>query len=539
MPQLELTVMRPGSTAVKVDLIETVITMGRSSDCVVPIEDQFLSRRHAEIVADPEGWVLRDAGSANGTFLNGARVTSTVKISSGDRIHFGNTEVLVGAVREKEPVARDEAAPLTQFFLAEKDVVDSVERDRIIHRLALELIADRSMSELFEFILDRVVDLMQPSRAALALLNDDGSARIVNIRRTVRDDAELTISRTLLREVVRDRKVLAFTDMGSDDILANAKSIVAQSIYSALCAPLIAGNSVLGVLYVDYQMSRRVITEDDAQLAAQIARVAAMKLESTRLRDAALEKGLLDETIRVAQTIQMRMLPQNVPQLTSASTFDIAAALRAAKQVGGDFYDFHVTDGKLYFSIGDVSGKGIPAALMMAVTRALFRSFTLAGKGPADVLAAVNRQLCEETEDEMFVTAFCGVLDLRSGAIRYANAGHNPPITITADVHVQQLPARPGLVLGYIPSFQFVEETATLRPGDVIYLYTDGITEAANESDELFSVERLEAILLRSATLDAKGIADATLADVATFVGNAPQSDDLTLLCIRYIRALD
>src|SRR6185369_4817672 len=130
-----------------------------------------------------------------------------------------------------------------------------------------------------------------------------------------------------------------------------AKSIAIQSIYSALCAPLIAGDTVLGVLYIDYQLSGRAISEDDAQLAAQIARVAAIKLESTRLREAALERGRLDETLKLARAIQMRMLPQ-VTAPVAGSAFDIAAAIRPAKEVGGDFYDFHSTaDGKLYFCI--------------------------------------------------------------------------------------------------------------------------------------------------------------------------------------------
>jgi serine phosphatase RsbU (regulator of sigma subunit) len=539
VPALELTLMEPGVAPVKLQMNCDVITMGRATDCAIPLKDRFLSRRHAEILSQNGGWILRDNGSANGTFVNGARVEAPVKLGPGDPIELGHSKQVVGGGPSREAALRqtDGAVPLTQFILTEGQVKESAERSRIIHGLALELIADRPMAELFDFILDRVVDLMKPSRAALALLDgDDHSPQIVKMRQTDGGSRELNISRTLIREVVRDRKVLAFTDVGSSGALAAAQSIIGQSIYSALCAPLVCGDSVLGVLYVDYQVSRRVISEDDAQLAAQIARVAAIKLESTRLRESALEKGRLDETLKLAQAIQMRMLPQEPPEPPPDATYDIAAQIRPARQVGGDFYDFYIADDKLYFSIGDVSGKGIPAALMMAVSRALFRSFILAGREPASMMSAVNRQLCDETDEAMFVTAFCGVIELSTGLVRYCNAGHNPPLIIGADGIVRTLTSRPGLVLGYLPQFPFVEESTVLAPGDVLYLYTDGISEATNSRDEMFSVERLEKVLATNASVDVRKLLNATLEAVQKFVGEAPQSDDLTLLCIRYLR---
>lgn len=531
MPRLELTLLTPHSSPTTVELDRDVITMGRATDCSIPIADRFLSRRHAEMTSEDGGWVLRDNGSANGTFVNGTRVTEPVKVGPGDRIRLGDAELIIGGAA---PQPRAESLH-TQFFLAENEVKESEERSRIIHRLALELIADRPMAELFDFILDRVVEVMHPSRAALALLKgEDDTVEIVKMRR-IADEQELAISRTIVHEVVRDRKVLAFNDIGSNQAFAEAMSIVGQSIHSALCAPLIAGDAVLGVLYIDYQLSHREITPDDAQLAAQIARVAAIKLESTRLREAALEKGKLEEALKLARAIQMRMLPQELPALTAHSTFDIAAQIRPAKQVGGDFYDFYETpDGKLYFSIGDVSGKGVPAALMMAVSRALFRSLILAGGEPAAVVSAVNRQLCDETDEAMFVTAFFGVLDLRTGEIRYTNAGHNPPLIVGAG-GVRTLPTRPGLVLGYLPEFSYTEESATLSPNEVLFLYTDGISEATNASDEMFSIERLEKVLAGSAGADVRQLIGATLGAVEAFAGGAPQSDDLTLLCIRYL----
>lgn len=568
MPQIALTVFAAGSAPVTVALDTDVVTMGRAIDCTVPIDDSFLSRHHAELRRDGERWVLHDRGSSNGTFLGDTRVDAPVVVGPGSEIRIGRSRVVIGSavanddfnltsttiagnsvaidpetVAVTEPhrivasvsAAEGETGLVPGLELSETEVDRAA--DRVRFSLAMELIEDRPMSELFRVIVEQVMLLMQPSRVALALLAPNGrDFEIVQYAGSASD--ELVISRTLLQEVVSDRKVLSYTDIGANDTLANAASIIAQSIYSALCAPLIVGDSVLGVLYVDYRITSRPITSEDALLAAQIARVAAIKLESTRLRVAALEKERLDETLRLAQAIQMRMLPQEMPELTPASTHDIAAAIRPAKTVGGDFYDFHLTqDHRLYFCIGDVSGKGVPAALMMAVSRALFRSLILRGESPAEIMSAINRQLCDETDAAMFVTAYCGVLDLRTGELRFSNAGHNPPMLVSARGEVTEIPARPGLVLGYLPPFKYVEETAMLNRGDMLFLYTDGISEATNLSDELFSVDRLKAVLADSASLDAGAVAAATLAAVERFVGDAPQSDDLTLLCFRYLRS--
>jgi len=186
---------------------------------------------------------------------------------------------------------------------------------------------------------------------------------------------------------------------------------------------------------------------------------------------------------------------------------------------------------------GGGGGRGVPGAGWRGATRDCVRWLILRGETPGQIMGAINRQLCDETDAAMFVTAFCGVLDLGSGEIRYSNAGHNPPLVIGAGGEVHDLPTHPGLVLGFMPAYKYVEESTTLAPNDVLFLYTDGISEATNLSDELFSIDRLTAVLGENAKSAAGEIAGATLAAVESFVGEAPQSDDLTLLCFRYIKA--
>ena len=534
MPSIELTLYQPNAAPRTLRFDADTITLGRTSACMVAIEDRHLSRKHAEIQFDGGAWVLRDQESVNGTFLNGARVRSVAPLKDGDRIRLGAAELVVG---------KDPARPLSSGSMRAVPAVSLFEpagrgpaRDTIVQELAMELLEDRPMSELFDIIVDAVIAVLRPSRVALGLMSDDGTEtlRVVKLRRSdLYDSTELAISRTLLHEVVAKRNIVAFTDTEQDEFLAEAKSIVGQDIRSAVCAPLLGAGSVLGVLYVDYRRSQAV-SEGDVKLVAQIARIAAIKLESTQLREAALERERLEGSLRLARDIQMRMIPQEIPSLVPGATFDVGAAIRPARHVGGDFYDFHRAGKLLYFCIADVSGKGVPAALIMAVTRTLFRSMILTGATPHEIVSAVNRELCSEADPSMFVTAFCGVLDLGDGQLRFVNAGHNRPYIIDVDGHVRPLPARPGLALGCVPSFTYVEEQSSLSLGDMIYLYTDGITEATNSHDEMFSEDRLEEVLRDHADREAREVAQSSVSAVEAFAGAAPQSDDLAVLCIRY-----
>ena len=545
MPAIELTLYEPNSAPRKLSLDTEKITMGRTTASTVVISDRYLSRQHAEILFERGGWVLRDHGSVNGTFVNGTRVKNTVRITNGDRIQLGSAEVVVG------DVAGTAESPLVigndpSIALLSMDAMSIVEasaprgaggRATLVQRLAMELLEDRPMAELFEVIAERIMEVLRPSRVALALLRSDGKdgLDVVKLRTSESSDSqELTISRTLLREVVDKGNVISFMDDATDDRLAQAVSMMEQQIRSAVCAPLLGAGGVLGVLYIDYRQTLRPIAEEDVKLVAQIARIAAIKLESTQLREAALEKERLEGSLRLARDIQMRMIPRDIPPLIPGAPFDIGADIRPARHVGGDFYDFHRDGSNLYFCIADVSGKGVPAALMMAVTRTLFRSMILTGATPQEIVSAVNRQLCSEADPSMFVTAFCAVLDLRDGQLRFVNAGHNPPFLVKADGGVHPLAVRPGLALGYLPSYSYVEQVAGLAPGEMIYLYTDGITEATNPRDEMFTEERLAKLLRTQADHPAGTVAEATVAAVEEFAAGAPQFDDLTVLCIRY-----
>lgn len=242
-------------------------------------------------------------------------------------------------------------------------------------------------------------------------------------------------------------------------------------------------------------------------------------------------KERMEGELHVASKIQMAMVPDPLKSFTDRHDLDMAGSIIPAKEVGGDLFDFFIRNEKLYFCIGDVSGKGVPASLVMAVTRTAFRTVSAREDSPSLIVSSINDGMVEMNEDDLFVTFFCGVLSLDTGHLCYCNAGHNPPRALTD--HIFVLPVLPNLPLGIMPGYPYVEQEMDLHYDDALFLYTDGLTEAENSRHQLFGESRLEEALhgKRSATDHLRNMQQ----QVAKFVGDAPQSDDLTMLFLHYL----
>ncbi len=254
------------------------------------------------------------------------------------------------------------------------------------------------------------------------------------------------------------------------------------------------------------------------------------------LRDALADKRRLislQQELEIARTMQLTILPQVFPDLAE---LDIAARMIPAKEVGGDFYDFFpISETKVAFVIADVSGKGIPAAFFMLITRTMLRAIAELGVGPAETMRRVNNLLAAENEQMMFVTVFYAELDLRTGVLAFSNGGHNPPLRIAgSDGTVAELERVPGMALAAMPDMPYSERSLRLGTGDTVVLFTDGVTEAFNDSDTMYGDARLVEAVGRQAAATALGGLDGVLADVARFTAGAPQSDDITCLVLRW-----
>ena len=255
----------------------------------------------------------------------------------------------------------------------------------------------------------------------------------------------------------------------------------------------------------------------------------------SRLQQATLEREHIDSELNIARKIQMDMVPKTFPPFPERNDINIFGSLVPAKVVGGDLYDFVIRDEKLYFCIGDVSGKGVPGALVMAAVYTLFRSSIAHESGPSRIMQTLNESVCKNNESNMFVTMFIGVFDLPTGKLRYCNAGHDKPYIIGQEARALQ--AKPHLPLGVMDDMIYTTQEETLTAGDMVFLYTDGLTEAMNVNHELFGIKRVEAML---ETFEGHGdcpteaLIDTVSEQVTAFVGDAEQSDDLTLLAVQY-----
>jgi phosphoserine phosphatase RsbU/P len=534
IPPIRLTVHQPNLAPLKLDVEGPTITLGRATDCTIPIKDRYLSRKHAEIIYASGQWAVRDCGSVNGTLLNGAKLTEVVPLQPGDRIVLGDSEVIFepdqADTSQSQIIALDSNSHAKNLAIKLQDaVVADSARTGVIASLALEFIEDRPMDQLFDFILDRVVDLLHPSRAAVALLGDNKNFRTVHLRRSdASDSIDLFISRTLLGEVIEERNVVSYVDTSQDEKLARAESIVAQNIRSAVCAPLIVGDAVLGVLYLDFLANRGAVTHEDVRLIAQIARFAAVKLETTRLREESIAKAKLDEELRTAYVIQSKLLPAQLPEIAG---YSFAGTNKPCRTVSGDYYDVVVRpDGRMYFIIADVSGKGITAALVMASVATAFNIFTRTDPTPAELVSEMNQTLAPKTSPNKFVTLVVGVLDPKTGTIEFANAGHVPPLVVTKS-GVSQLTST-DMVVGLFGTAKYRNQTTQLSTGDSIVLFTDGVTEAENDCEDQLGLGSVAELVQTMHGAAAPSILEAIEHHVHTFCGTAPSMDDVTMMAL-------
>lgn len=251
------------------------------------------------------------------------------------------------------------------------------------------------------------------------------------------------------------------------------------------------------------------------------------------LKSTTANKERIESELRIAQGIQMGMLPKSFPAFPERDDITLAAKIVPAKEVGGDLYDFFIQNEKLYFIVGDVSGKGIPASLVMAVTCRLFRSVASYHDNPQDIITSLNESLSDGNESNMFCTAFLGILDLKTGDLKYCNAGHNAPLVIGKSGKVSAIEVTPNLPLGLFPGFTFQGQETRLDRDTVLYLFTDGVNEAENNRMEQFGDDRLVSLLETNAKAEAKEIVELTFAEVERHADGANQSDDITVMCIK------
>jgi phosphoserine phosphatase RsbU/P len=382
--------------------------------------------------------------------------------------------------------------------------------------------------------IDAIMQVTKAQRGFLMIHNEDENLLQVLVARGI--DGETIesegYSTTIVGKVVETREPLLTNNAQFDTRFNAGASIIMRGLRAILCAPMLVQDRLIGVVYVDTTMKTGAFRPQDTALLVAVSGLAARAIENARLYLVAKEKGRLEHELQMAREIQRGLLPHEMPRVPG---YEISPFWEAAREVAGDFYDaFEMEDGSLGAVIADVSDKGAPAALFMAVARTLIRSHAHAKMGAFDAVSRANDLLMYDAEKNgMFVTLFYTHFQ-RDGSSIHINGGHNPPVYYKAASKEVELFPTGGRALGWFPNNPLKQINLQMKPGDVIVYYTDGLTDAENPEGEAFGETRLMDSVLRHANKSADDIRDFILRDVEAFCAGNPPFDDLTMLVVRY-----
>jgi phosphoserine phosphatase RsbU/P len=533
--------------------LERGMVLGRGALADLDLGDAAVSRRHAMVSLSAGGCLLSDLQSGNGTFVNGERVAQPVRLSHGDKISLGQARLEFQDERTKRRdslmdarVAFDEVAVDVSTSIAlpvpgkpgrPTRATDSPElrllRERLDFFSEVAEILSHTLDEtaLLNEILRRLMVAMPRADRTFIVLYDEATGEFEpKVARTRAGGAvQIPASRTLLRDAVKSRRAILSADATQDQRYA-AGTVRELGIRSVICVPLLAGEHIYGALQVDNGAHARPFTEADLEALAGIALPIALSLANARLHQQLLAKQLMERDLELARRIQRQFLPRDLPAWRG---FRFAAEYTPALQVGGDLYSFvMLPDGRLGIAVGDVSGKGVSAALLMARAISDLRylaSQAVAGDG---VLGELNRSMLADDREGMFLTLIYLCLDFDTGALELWNAGHLRPLLRSASGSVRELAVGAGPPLGVDPAAKFPATSARIGPGETLVLYSDGLTEAMDESGGQFGMDRLRAAVSETVG-EPQAVLGGVLRAVHEFLGaKGSFADDLTLVCV-------
>jgi sigma-B regulation protein RsbU (phosphoserine phosphatase) len=498
-----------------------------------------LSREHLSLECEGTHWVARDLGSTNGSTVNGERISEPYRLRSGDRICAGQVILVyresgipaAGAVMfSDEPTATSGTTTITES-LERLIAEESQEASRHMQALITagrELATHLPLDKLFDLILDLSVEAVRAARGALMTL-EGGELRVRSVK-----GQGLRISEHVRDLVIQEKRSLLVRDAMADSSLGGHASIVRSQIRSMMAVPLQAEDRVIGLIYVDSLHLVKEFTKQDLSLLTVMANMAAVRIENARLAEVEQAERLKTRELEQAAMIQRSILPSQSPPFPDRTDFELHAAMVSAREVGGDLFDFFLLDeDRLGFAVGDVSGKGVPAALFMAIACTLLRAAAQHHATPGECLTYINESLVKQNASGMFVTLFYGILNTRTGVLEYSNAGHNPPYVFSHGGQIRGLKERCGPMLGVLPGYQFATRSAEVGPGEGVLVFTDGVTEARRKTGEFYEELRLEAFLEANASLPAEELVRSLHAEVERFAAGTPRADDITVLGLR------
>ena len=539
----ELLISGPDGHSRTVPLSADKVSLGRSStnELCYP-DDSGLSRQHLVFERSGDAWVVQDLDSKNGTQVNGVRIKGKHVLQPGDRVTAGHLTI--------QQKADEPATMQTVHFVAEaaSPISTTVETSlegvlgsdkgssgaaaltglnsiQALIRAGQELSSHRPLSELFPLILDLSISAVGATRGLLMTLEKD------DLVVQAAHGNDFQISRAVRDRVIAEKASLLVQDAQFDAALAGRQSIVMQGMRSIMAVPLQTRDRVIGLIYVDTQNLIRPFTQEDLNLLTVMANVAAIRIEQARFAEIEQNERIFARELAQAAEIQRGLLPANPPNVAGV---DVDGRNFPCHGVGGDYYDyFPYPDGRIGLVVADVAGKGMPAAMMMSNMQAHMQVYTETFREPAEVVARLNKSLAARCPGNRFITFFLGLLDPVTGEMTYCNAGHNPPILVRKNGTAEQL-AGGGMILGIFSGAEYENQTITLEKGDLLALFSDGVTEACQPTlEEEFGEERLTELLVANLSSTSSVVIEKVMESLNSWGAGESFADDVTIVVVR------
>ena len=534
-------------------LDKPVFTIGRKAENDLQLLSDTVSRQHAEIQFEDETYYLVDVGSKRGTYVNDQRIERCA-LHHQDRLRVGGDDeqqiiFLDDSVENASAIFN--SSPNLTLSRPSKDRTPAASANEELQKLARFVEVNQAFKfsmtpdDVLLLIVDAAIEITQAERGFLMLLNADNNLEFKVARDRHRNSLlgnDFEMSRSVVEESFKQNRSVIINDSKVTMAGLPRDSVRNLSLRSIACIPLrrfqmtenmdattILKRDVIGVLYVDNSVSGGLLTQTSLKLLESLAFEATKSLESVRLMHEEAEKKNLEQELGMAREVQVALSPSAIKAMDH---FEVAASSVPSRYVGGDFYDLiPLKDNRFVFVLGDVSGKGVAAALLAAMAQGALQVQFASNLPLTEVITSVNKVLALRSESNRFITLFSAVLD-REGHFTFINAGHNPPILARATGETEMLTTK-SVLLGAFDFIEYKPMQTRLKSGDVVVMYTDGVTEAVNNDNEMFSDERLEELVRQSTDLSAEQIKQRILNEVLSFTRGLPQGDDITLIVLK------
>ncbi|MFV1964662.1 MAG: SpoIIE family protein phosphatase [Pirellulaceae bacterium] len=524
-------------------LEERETLLGRHPDCQIVLRDSTVSRRHARITQDGNHHYVNDVGSQHGTRVNGEVIRQPHLLRHGDEIQL--SQVTLVFRDEAEESGGHSSTIITSLDVVRSDTgtieeLHTAPKWKALLDITRSLGVSLDLQTILPKVLENVFHLLpQASRGCVMLAEPpDGSLRPAAVRHSAgTPDAPPAISRTITEKVISEGKAILSTDAGEDERFQASDSVLDLKMRSIMCAPLVGASNVpLGMIQLDAQDPGRQFSADDLDVLVNIANLVGQAVDHAHLHETAMQFDRRERDLETARQVQTHFLPRERPSVTGYELFDY---YNPADAVGGDYFGYTILpDGQLAIAVGDVAGHGIPAALLMARLCSEARYCLVTNLIPSDAVDSLNRELCKQTFSFFITFAIC-VIDPLRHEMTVVNAGHMPPLLRHGDTGEVEAVA-PGISsppLGIDSELRYQQAKITLQPGDLVMMYTDGVSEALGPSGAMYGIERVEKVV--TASDSPRDLMKKLLTDVRRFTKGNKQEDDVCVVAFSRKRETD